>query len=217
MDLETVDFEGESAPNTPLPGHWGNSLPPRGAIVIPPIQILMVRMYQRETYSTCKWCTHELFSKISPTHHDGTKVLRLHNIYSIYIVISYIWYLSKFSNKRASQVGTDRPTGEKLKGSQSVEELLLDFETVRLSSQQPTISPSGLLQQDSKFHFPSTRLFNYATISGPLHTRDWEPVIITLQALSLVEKLEPVQVRFTLGGEGLEAQRNVESYMASCA
>ena len=71
-------------------------------------------MYQRETYSTCKWCTHELFSEISPTHRDGTKVLRLHNIFSIYL-ISYIWYLSKFSNKRASQVGTDRPTGEKLK------------------------------------------------------------------------------------------------------
>ena len=33
---------------------------------------------------------------------------------------------------------------------------------------------------------------------GPLHTRDWEPVTITLQALSLVEKAEPVQVRFTL-------------------
>ena len=33
---------------------------------------------------------------------------------------------------------------------------------------------------------------------GPLHTRDWEPVTITLQPLSLVEKAEPVQVRFTL-------------------
>ena len=33
---------------------------------------------------------------------------------------------------------------------------------------------------------------------GPLHTRDWEPVTITLQALSLVGKAEPVQVRFTL-------------------
>jgi hypothetical protein len=32
----------------------------------------------------------------------------------------------------------------------------------------------------------------------PLHTRDWEPMTITLQALSLVEKAEPVQVRFTL-------------------
>ena len=31
-----------------------------------------------------------------------------------------------------------------------------------------------------------------------LHTRDREPVTIPLQALSLVEKVEPVQVRFTL-------------------
>jgi hypothetical protein len=34
--------------------------------------------------------------------------------------------------------------------------------------------------------------------SGPLHTQDSEPVTITLQALSLVEMAEPVQVRFTL-------------------
>jgi hypothetical protein len=33
---------------------------------------------------------------------------------------------------------------------------------------------------------------------GPLHTWDWEPVTITPQALSLVGKAEPVQVRFTL-------------------
>ena len=33
---------------------------------------------------------------------------------------------------------------------------------------------------------------------GPLHTRDWEPATITLQALSLVELAEPVQVCFTL-------------------
>jgi hypothetical protein len=33
---------------------------------------------------------------------------------------------------------------------------------------------------------------------GPLHTRDREPVTITLQALSLVEKAEPVQVHFPL-------------------
>jgi hypothetical protein len=38
---------------------------------------------------------------------------------------------------------------------------------------------------------------NYA-YSGPLHTQDWEPVTITLQAFLLVEKAEPVQVRFTL-------------------
>ena len=33
---------------------------------------------------------------------------------------------------------------------------------------------------------------------GPLHTQDWEHVTITLQALSLVEKADPVQARFTL-------------------
>ena len=33
---------------------------------------------------------------------------------------------------------------------------------------------------------------------GPLHTQDWEPMTITLQAISLVEKAEPVQVRFIL-------------------
>ena len=33
---------------------------------------------------------------------------------------------------------------------------------------------------------------------GPLHAQDWELVTITLQALSLVEKVEPVQVHFTL-------------------
>ena len=33
---------------------------------------------------------------------------------------------------------------------------------------------------------------------GPLHTRDWEPVTVTLQAFSLVEKVELVQVCSTL-------------------
>ena len=56
----------------------------------------------------------------------------------------------------------------------------------------------------------------------PLHTRDWEPVTNTLQALSLVEKAELVQVRFTLC---LRDQRSMwmqagckacmDSYMAS--
>ena len=41
-------------------------------------------------------------------------------------------------------------------------------------------------------------LLNGNTLLGPLHTRDWEPMTITLQALSLVEKAELVQVRFTL-------------------
>ena len=35
-------------------------------------------------------------------------------------------------------------------------------------------------------------------MQGPLHTQHCELVTITLQALSLVEKTEPVQVRFTL-------------------
>ena len=57
---------------------------------------------------------------------------------------------------------------------------------------------------------------------GPLHTWDWEPMTGTLQALSLVEKAEPVQVRFTLR---LRDQRSMwmqdgckvymDSYMAS--
>ena len=37
----------------------------------------------------------------------------------------------------------------------------------------------------------------YTCTLGPLHTRDWEPVTIALQALSLVTKAEPVQVLFT--------------------
>ena len=57
---------------------------------------------------------------------------------------------------------------------------------------------------------------------GPLHTREWEPVTSTLQALSLVEKAEPVQVCFT---PRLRDQRrmwmhdgcqvHMDSYMAS--
>jgi hypothetical protein len=39
---------------------------------------------------------------------------------------------------------------------------------------------------------------NDVMLSGPLHTQEWEPMTITLQALSLVEKVDPVQVRFTL-------------------
>ena len=57
---------------------------------------------------------------------------------------------------------------------------------------------------------------------GSLHIRDWELVTITLQALSLVEKAEPVQVCSTLR---LRDQRSIrmqdgckvymDSYMAS--
>jgi hypothetical protein len=59
--------------------------------------------------------------------------------------------------------------------------------------------------------------------SRPLHTRDWEPVTITLQALSLVEKVEPVQVRhFTLRSRDQRSmwmqdgcKVYLDSYMAS--
>jgi len=54
---------------------------------------------------------------------------------------------------------------------------------------------------------------------GPLHTRDWEPVTITLQALSLVEKVEPVQVRFTLHfrDQGdMQMQDGYKVHMGSC-
>jgi hypothetical protein len=48
---------------------------------------------------------------------------------------------------------------------------------------------------------------------GPLHRRDWEPVSITLQALSLAEKVDPVQVRFTLEGptEYVNSKMDVKS------
>jgi hypothetical protein len=58
---------------------------------------------------------------------------------------------------------------------------------------------------------------------GPLHTRDWGPVTIALQALSLVEKAEPVQVHyFTLRLRDQRSMRMqdgckdyMDSYMAS--
>ena len=45
---------------------------------------------------------------------------------------------------------------------------------------------------------PSLNYSILLTNKGPLHTWDWEPVTIKLQALSLVEKAEVVQIRFTL-------------------
>ena len=39
---------------------------------------------------------------------------------------------------------------------------------------------------------------NHGMLEGPVHTRDWEPVTSTPPTLSLVEKVEPVQVRSTL-------------------
>jgi hypothetical protein len=67
---------------------------------------------------------------------------------------------------------------------------------------------------------------NCNTHLGPLHTQDWEPMTITLQALSLVEKAELVQVRFTLHSrdqhsmwmqDGCKAYMDsyMDSYMAS--
>jgi hypothetical protein len=60
------------------------------------------------------------------------------------------------------------------------------------------------------------------SVLGPLHTWDWEPATIALQALSLVEKAGSIQVRFTLR---LRDQRSMwmqdgckvymDSYMAS--
>ena len=50
---------------------------------------------------------------------------------------------------------------------------------------------------------------------GPLHTRDWEPVSITLQALSLVEKEEPVQVHFALRLRDQRSKYGWKVYMDS--
>jgi hypothetical protein len=50
------------------------------------------------------------------------------------------------------------------------------------------------LNPNTKWHASWVEVFYF----GPLHTRDREPVTITPQALSLVEKVEPVQVCFTL-------------------
>ena len=59
---------------------------------------------------------------------------------------------------------------------------------------------------------------------GPLHKRDWEPMTITLQALSLVEKVERVQVRFILCSRDQRStwmqdgcKGNLDFYMASNA
>ena len=41
-------------------------------------------------------------------------------------------------------------------------------------------------------------LYSRSNSLSAFNTREWEPVTMTLQALSLVEKAEPVQVRFTL-------------------
>jgi hypothetical protein len=72
----------------------------------------------------------------------------------------------------------------------------------------------------SSHEYPFCALTYNHTCLGPLHTRDWEHVTIMLQALSLVEMVEPVPIRFTLR---LMDQRNMwmqdgkvymDSYMA---
>jgi hypothetical protein len=57
---------------------------------------------------------------------------------------------------------------------------------------------------------------------GPLHTRDWKPMTITLQTLSLVEKAKLVHVCFTLHSRDqhslhglLHCKVYIDSYMAS--
>jgi hypothetical protein len=55
---------------------------------------------------------------------------------------------------------------------------------------------------------------------GPLDTRDWEPMTIALQALSLVENAETVQVQVSChawGTDGVcECKMGVQVYMDSC-
>ena len=46
--------------------------------------------------------------------------------------------------------------------------------------------------------YQSPKIVQLMLVLGPLHTQVGEPMTITLQALSLVGKVEPVQVRFTL-------------------
>jgi hypothetical protein len=45
-------------------------------------------------------------------------------------------------------------------------------------------------------HNPLEKFIGRVCLLGPFHTQDLEPMTITLQALLLVEKAEPVQVRF---------------------
>ena len=60
---------------------------------------------------------------------------------------------------------------------------------------QPSWTWTSACLLASSFMFSATIL---SSVLGPLHTRDWEPVTITFQALSLVDKMKLVQVRFTL-------------------
>ena len=72
------------------------------------------------------------------------------------------------------------------------------------ASCQPTIANNLYTHFDATMNMVLLTTFRYRlqpfreSDQGPLHTWDWEPVTFTLQALSLVEKAKPVQVRFTL-------------------
>ena len=88
------------------------------------------------------------------------------------------------------------------------------------SCQGPSVSCSACFRITYRFR-PNLKMMQHHN-SGPLHTCDWEPTTITLQALSLVEKAELVQVCFTLS---LSDQRSMwmqdgckvykDSFMAS--
>ena len=91
-------------------------------------------------------------------------------------------------------------------------------------TQAPTLNFFDFNQQVRQMgpkwlHWP---LVGVNSLWGPLHTRDWEPVTITLQPLSLVDKAEPVQVRFTLRLRDQQSmwmqdgcKVHMDSYMAS--
>ena len=76
-----------------------------------------------------------------------------------------------------------------------------------------------------RWYMCKKRIWNMTSpVLGPPHTRDWDPVTITLQALSLVEKTEPVQVCFTRHAWGtngvcgcnmINVKVYMDSYMAS--
>ena len=66
--------------------------------------------------------------------------------------------------------------------------------TLKLEGLFPMEQPLDDFQWPLEFHGHGFLI----CVWGPLRTRDREPLTLTLQALSLVEKAEPIQVRFTL-------------------
>ena len=62
-----------------------------------------------------------------------------------------------------------------------------------------SIVGEGIFDTSKVRIFDSICVFNTILVYiGPLHTQNQEPVTIAIQSLSLVEKVESVQVRFTL-------------------